>query len=98
MYIAITLPNGNTHQVWVRFNASWYSRGQWKFVMTAQLHGKKKTFAIIHNDEDVYLAVKEAGVGKEDELIFDRCRTRWVSMLEEWVYDVVEDANDEENE
>ena len=98
MFKSITLPNGTTHQVWVTFNAHWYSRGQWKFVMVADLDSNKTLFRIISNDEDVYLEFKETPLDKQDELIFERFKSRWEPMLEGWVYDIVEQSNDEENE
>jgi hypothetical protein len=98
MFTTITLPNGTTHQVWVTFSAYWYSRGQWKFVMVADLGNNKTSFRIITNDEDVYLEFKQAPSDKQDEVIFNRFKSRWESMLEQWVCDIVEQSNDEENE
>jgi len=98
MFTTITLPNGTTTQVWVTFNAHWYSRGQWKIVMSATFDGHKASFPIITNDEDIYLEFKQAPSDKQDEVIFNRFKSRWESMLEGWVYDIVEQSNDEENE
>jgi hypothetical protein len=98
MFTTITLPNGTTHQVWVTFNIHWCSRGQWKVAMSATFDGNKESFNIITNDEDIYLEFKQAPSDKQDEVIFNRFKSRWESMLEQWVYDIVEQSNDEENE
>jgi hypothetical protein len=66
--------------------------------MSATFDNNKASFPIITNDEDIYLEFKQAPSDKQDELIFDRFKSRWESMLEQWVCEIVEQSNDEENE